>query len=212
MFKRLIFLGPPGVGKGTQAKRLAARFGLTHISTGGILREVSQRNTPLAQEVRSYMEQGLLVPDDLVLNLLLERLEGVGDREGYILDGYPRNLKQAEDLEKVGVVPEKVVYFTADEETLIKRISGRRICVRCGRIYNIYYSPPPKEGRCECGGELFQRQDDKEDVVRARLSEYYQKTAPLIKYYKEKNLLVEVTAEDDPDQVYENLRRVIEAP
>ena len=211
MFKRLIFLGPPGVGKGTQAKRLALQFRLAHISTGDILRDVVKQNSPLADEVRSYMERGLLVPDQLVLSLLLERFKAPDAQKGYILDGYPRNLKQAEDLEKAGVAVERVVYFHARESTLIKRISGRRTCKLCNRIYNIHFAPPPQEGRCECGGELFQRSDDKEEVVRARLKEYHTKTAPLIQHYRQRGMLVEVESEGTPDEVYRKLLEAIGA-
>ena len=211
MLKRLVFLGPPGVGKGTQAKMVAEHLHIAHISTGDILREAVKQNTPLAREVRSYMEKGLLVPDGLVLNLLLERLRGSDAAEGYILDGYPRNLKQAEDLQNAGITVERVVYFNASEEVLVRRISGRRTCRDCGRIYNIYYAPPKEEGRCDCGGELFQRNDDTEEVVRARLKEYHAKTAPLVEYYRKKGLLVEVNAEGTPKEVYERLLRVIEA-
>ncbi|RKY14685.1 MAG: adenylate kinase [Planctomycetota bacterium] len=211
MFKRLVFLGPPGVGKGTQARRLAADFSLAHISTGDILREVIKQNTPLAERVRSHMERGTLVPDEVVLKLLLERMSRSDVKEGYILDGYPRNIKQAYDLDRAGVAVERVVYFYADEETLIRRISGRRTCRLCSRVYNIYYDPPKISGKCECGGELFQRTDDTEDVVRARLREYRQKTSTLVQHYKEKDVLCEVDASGTPNEVYEKLLRAIEA-
>jgi len=211
MFRRLVFLGPPGVGKGTQARRLAADFSLAHISTGDILRETVKQNTPLAQKVRSYMERGTLVPDEVVLDLLLERMRQPDVKKGYILDGYPRNIRQAYDLEKAGVAIDAVVYFYADEETLIKRISGRRTCRLCCRVYNIYYDPPKVDGKCECGGELFQRSDDKEEVVRARLREYEEKTSPLVEHYREKGLLFEVDGGGTPEDVYGRLLRAIEA-
>ena len=202
---RFIFLGPPGAGKGTHAKRLCERLGLAHVSTGDILREVAKKDTPLAEKVRSYMEQGTLVPDEVVLELLLGRLSAPDAEAGFILDGYPRNRQQAHDLEANGVRVDRVVYVHAPDEELVKRISGRRTCEVCGRIYNVYYDPPPESDKCVCGGRLFQRADDNEETVRRRLEEYRAKTSPLIDYYREKGILTEVSSLGMPDEVHARL-------
>jgi len=206
---RLVFLGPPGVGKGTHAKVLCAKHGLAHISTGEILREAVASGTPLGGKVRSYMERGLLVPDELVLQALRRRIAEPDAGAGFVLDGYPRNLKQAKDLERERVRVDRVVYFSAPEEALLKRIGGRRTCEACNRVYNVYFDPPAEPEVCACGGRLVVREDDREEVVRARLKEYAEKTAPLIEHYRARGLLVEVDAEGDIKTVYDRLENAI---
>ena len=179
---RLIFVGPQGSGKGTQAKRIAKRFGFCHISSGDLLREVTG---DLKLEVDRFMNKGDLVPDELIVRILKERLKKVDCKKGFILDGFPRNVSQVKELAKITDI-DKVVEISISDEESIKRISGRRNCVKCGAIFNVNSSPRPKvEGVCDkCGGELVQRADDNEKALKERLKVYHKETERILKMYK----------------------------
>ncbi len=179
---RLIFVGPQGSGKGTQAKRIAKRFGFCHISSGDLLREVTG---DLKLEVDKFMNKGDLVPDELIVRILKERLKKVDCKKGFILDGFPRNVSQVKELAKITDI-DKVVEISISDEESIKRISGRRNCVKCGAIFNVNSSPRPKvEGVCDkCGGELVQRTDDNEKALKERLKVYHKETERILKMYK----------------------------
>jgi adenylate kinase len=190
----LILLGPPGAGKGTQAKILTRKFGIPQISTGDILRGAVKEQTPMGIKAKGYMDAGALVPDEVVVGIVEERLAKPDCSEGFILDGFPRTVVQADALKKVlagfNKKIEHVVSIVVDKEELLGRITGRRTCRLCGKGYNLAFDPPKQEGRCdECCGELFQRDDDSEKTMRNRLDVYEQQTAPLIDYYKRESLL-----------------------
>jgi adenylate kinase len=188
---RLILLGPPGAGKGTQAKLLAERLGVPQISTGDMLRAAVAAATPLGREAKGYMDRGALVPDAVILGLVAERLQQPDTRKGFILDGFPRTLAQAEAL---ATLPEGAVHHVlaldVPPEDVVARIAGRRTCAGCGAMYHTRFSPSRLPGRCDaCGGETIQRDDDREDTVRRRLTVYAEQTAPLIRYYEAAGLL-----------------------
>lgn len=211
---RLIFLGPPGSGKGTQAAKLLEKVRVAHISTGDILRENVAKGTNLGLQAKGYMDAGKLVPDALIVEMMKNRL-GAGDcATGFILDGFPRTVSQAEALEKMlgelGMDLDAVVLFEVSDAVVIERLSGRRGCRQCGAIYHVRFNPSSRGDRCQfCGGELFQREDDREEVIRKRLEVYHSQTAPLIDFYKERELLVEVEAEKSSDEV---LKTILAAP
>ena len=193
----LIFLGPPGAGKGTIAKNIVERFCVPHISTGDILREAVNSGTYLGKKVKSIMESGALVPDDVMIEIVKERLTKDDCWNGFILDGFPRTVFQADSLENIltkhGREIEMAIYFDAKEQEIVKRITARRVCPKCGRIYNLHTLKPLKENICdEDGAELIQREDDYEDTVRKRFGLYLENTAPLIEYYKKQKKLVTV--------------------
>jgi adenylate kinase len=199
--KRFVFLGPPGVGKGTQAKKLSERFGLLQISTGDMLRQAVQQATPLGVQAQKYISTGALVPDAIVIGLIGEFLKKNGNRmnAGYILDGFPRTVPQAEALDKMlrddGAGLNKVLSFSLDENDLIHRLSGRRNCPNCQTIYHTEFNPPKKAGVCDrCQTALTMREDDKPETVRERLSVYHRQTAPLLDYYRRKGLLADIDA------------------
>jgi len=184
----IIFLGAPGAGKGTQAAIVANELNLTHIATGDLFRQAAEGGTELGRKVKSYMEKGKLVPDRITMQMVLEHVSVLGQESGAILDGFPRNLKQAkaldEALAKKNKAIDKVVYIKVPEEELLKRLSGRWVCRNCQTPYHATDSPPKAEGRCDrCGGQLYQRPDDREQTVRKRLEVYLDKTAPLVDYY-----------------------------
>lgn len=193
---KLILLGPPGAGKGTQAKMLTEHFSIPQISTGDILRAAVKQGTELGRKAKEYMDAGQLVPDEVVIGIVVERLGEADCADGYILDGFPRTVAQAEALAKalqqMRQQLDKVVSLHVDTEALIKRLTGRRTCGDCGRGYHVAYDPPPEEGRCACGGTLFQREDDQEATIRKRLNVYAEQTAPLIDFYRSTGLLVEI--------------------
>lgn len=196
----VILFGAPGAGKGTHAKRLSAILGIPHISTGDIFREEMERNTELGQKVRSYIEKGELVPDEVVNEVVRNRLAREDCKKGFILDGYPRTLPQAEALEKIltelSLPLKKVINLEVSEEEIIRRLSGRRICKNCGAIFHIINMPPKKEGICDyCGGELYQREDDTPEAIRHRLEVYHKQTEPLLRYYRDRGLLVNINCE-----------------
>ena len=209
---RIIFLGPPGVGKGTYTSRIKERYGIPHISTGDIFRENIVNKTELGIEANKYMSKGHLVPDELTINMLRERLTHPDAKKGFILDGFPRTVKQAEELEKFSHI-DIVISFVADDDILVKRLSGRRTCRNCKAIYHISNKVliPKVPGKCDrCGGELYQREDEKPDVIKDRLVVYKKQTQPLVNYYGKKGILKEIDAntEDIPvivDKVVEIL-------
>ncbi|HEB74974.1 MAG TPA: adenylate kinase [Nitrospirae bacterium] len=204
---RIVLLGAPGAGKGTQAKKLVDKYGIPQISTGDILRKAVADGTPLGKEAKSYMDKGELVPDSVVIGLVKERLAQDDCKKGFILDGFPRNTAQAEVLDKVleemGIPLEVALSVDVDMDILMKRLTGRRTCRQCGQMYNIYFSPSQKEGVCDkCGGELYQRDDDKEETIRKRLEVYEAQTAPLIEYYKNKGILKSVEGTGEIDEIF----------
>lgn len=208
----LVLLGPPNAGKGTQAKGLCDRFHMTQLSTGGIFRESMANKTPLGETVRPYVESGKLVPDEHVIGLVNEYLTNNGLEKGYLFDGYPRNVAQADALKKLledaGHPLDSVVLIQVPEEILIRRAIGRRVCLNCGATYHIEFHPPQKEGVCDvCGGEVIQRKDDQEETVRHRLEVYEEQTRPLVDYYQDTGLLLTVDGDGKPEEVF---RRILE--
>jgi adenylate kinase len=207
----VVFLGPPGSGKGTQAKRLSKEMGLLHISTGDLLREAVKNGTPLGKKAKEYMDKGELVPDEVVISLIEEVMPKDG---GFILDGFPRTVPQAialeEMLKKYGRDVDKVVLFEISEEVVVDRLSGRLTCSVCGAVYHIRYNPPKQEGICDlCGGKLIQREDDKEEVVRRRFKVYREQTAPLIEFYEKRHKLIRLDATKDVEEVHSRLLEVL---
>jgi len=194
MAKRVVLLGAPGAGKGTQAKMLIEKYKIPQISTGDILRKAVADGTPLGKEAKVIMDQGGLVSDKIVLGLVEERIKQPDCKAGFILDGFPRNTAQAESLDKMlaamGAPLNVALNIDVDMNDLLKRLTGRRTCKSCQQMYNIYFSPPKKDGICDkCGGALFQRDDDKEETIKKRLDVYQKQTAPLIDYYSKKNIM-----------------------
>jgi adenylate kinase len=211
----LVFLGPPGAGKGTQAKRLSEEFKWPHISTGDILREAVSKGTELGKRAKEYMEKGELVPDEVVIGIIKDRLKLEDAQGGFILDGFPRTVNQARSLDEVlkeeGNSLDSVLYFEVSEEEVVRRLTGRRTCSKCGAIFHLIYNPPKNSDICDlCQGELTQRDDDREETVKNRLKVYLSQTVPLIDYYREKGVLREIDAGKSEDQVYEEIKRVLE--
>jgi adenylate kinase len=212
---RLVLLGAPGAGKGTQAKKLVDKYGIPQISTGDILRKAVADGTPLGKEAKSSMDKGELVPDSVVIGLVKERLAQDDCKKGYILDGFPRNTAQAEALDAV-LAAMKSPITTAlsvdvDKNDLMKRLTGRRTCRNCQQMFNVHFTPPQKEGVCDkCGGELYQRDDDKEETIRNRLDVYEQSTAPLIGYYRKKNILRSVQGVGSINDIFKKICSVLE--
>ena len=211
---RIVLLGAPGSGKGTQAKKLVADYGYPQVSTGDLLRDAVARGTAHGLQAKAAMDAGRLVSDDIVLGILKDRLAQPDAAKGFILDGYPRNLAQAEALEGVlaelGQPLDAAVLMDLDHEILLKRLTGRRSCSGCGRVYNIHFLPPPADGRCEtCGGELVQRADDREETIGRRLEVYRAETAPLVEHYRDIGKLRVVAAEGPFDEVYARLVKTL---
>jgi adenylate kinase len=205
----VVFLGPPGVGKGTQASRLAAETGVVHLSTGDLLRAAVAARTPLGLEAEGHMKAGRLVPDDLVLRILKERLAAADARRGFVLDGFPRNRAQAEALTSITPL-DIVLSFDLPHDVLVERLSGRRICPTCQSVYHVETRPPRQPGRCDHeGAELIQRPDDLPQAIRTRLEVYAAQTAPLLDYYRERHLLRAVDARGSPDQVAARIRAAL---
>jgi adenylate kinase len=203
---RMILMGPPGAGKGTQAKVLAARFGIPHISSGDLLRDAAKRRTPMGVQAKRYMDRGELVPDNILLGAIEERLREPDCAAGFILDGFPRTIAQAEALDTMlagmGAKLENVISINVPRDEVVKRISGRRTCRDCGALYHVIFDPPTNPGVCnKCNGELFQRDDDQEDTVLARLEVYQRATEPLLDAYRKAGVLREVEGIGSQDQV-----------
>jgi adenylate kinase len=214
--RAVIFLGPPGAGKGTQAKRIASRCGVPHLSTGDMFRDHVSRGTALGQRAKPIMERGELVPDEIVLGMVEDRLSQAGTARGFVLDGFPRTLAQAEKLdailERSSFGQPVVILFSVDPALLLRRLTGRRTCKAGGEIYNVYEQPPKTEGRCDVdGGELVQRPDDRPEVVRERLAVYERQTKPLVEYYRRRGVLAEVDGGADVESVNKALVKILEA-
>ena len=204
---RLVLLGPPGAGKGTQASSIVEKSNIPHISTGDIYRANIKEGTALGQEAKAYMDKGLLVPDELVVSIVKDRLLKDDCKEGFLLDGFPRTVRQAEaldsELDKMGIKLDRVININADPEILIERAVGRRICRECGATYHVKYNPPKVEGVCDKdGGELYQRDDDTEETVTTRINVYMEQTEPLIDYYKNQGLLLDVDGTRKIEEVF----------
>jgi len=212
---RLVLLGAPGAGKGTQAMKLIDKYGIPQISTGDILRKAVADGTPLGKEAKSYMDKGELVPDSVVIGLVKERLTQDDCKSGYILDGFPRTTPQAEELDKVlssmNSPLDVALSVDVDTDILMKRLTGRRTCKSCQQMYNVHFTPSQKEGVCDkCSGELFQRDDDKEETIKNRLNVYEKSTAPLIDYYGKKSILKSVEGMGSVDDIFNQICSVIE--
>ncbi len=208
----LILLGPPGSGKGTQAVQLSKELGIPHISTGDLFRDNLSRNTELGKKAKTYMDAGKLVPDELVLEMLFDRVSKPDCVKGYLLDGFPRTVPQAEALDKhlEKGVQTIALNLVIQDETIIKRIAGRLTCKQGGHVANRFFSPPAAEGVCDiCGGELVQRSDDAPDVVKERLRVYHEQTAPLVKFYENKGVLININGENPPDIVFKDLLKAL---
>lgn len=205
----LVFLGPPGAGKGTMASRLAEEWGIPHISTGDIFRAAVNNQTELGKQVKAIMEAGDLVPDELTIALVEERLAEPDAQQGYILDGFPRTIPQAEALDRFASI-ERAVRFDLEEEELVRRLSGRRVHKPSGRTYHVLFNPPKQEGKDDVTGEdLIQRSDDQEESVKNRLSVYEDQTAPLIGYYEKNGSLVVIDAAPAPDVVFATVKEAL---
>lgn len=212
---KIIMLGAPGAGKGTQAKMLSERYGIPHISTGDIFRMNIKNNTELGQKAKGYMDAGQLVPDELVVDLVVDRIKAKDCMKGFILDGFPRTIPQAEALDyALNNQNEKIDYainVDVPDENIIKRMSGRRACVGCGATYHLVYNPTKKEGVCNvCGEKLILRDDDKPETVQKRLNVYHEQTQPLIDYYNKKEAILTVDGTQDIDVVYNEITRVLD--
>ena len=211
----LILLGPPGAGKGTQAQKIVERYHIPQISTGDILRASVKESTSWGMRAKGFMDQGQLVPDEIVIGIIEERLKAKDYDPGFILDGFPRTIPQAEALHpiltKVGKKIDHVINIEVDPEELVRRLTGRRTCKNCGGMFHLLFQPPKKEGICDrCGGPLYQRTDDKEETIRTRLKEYEKQTAPLIQYYQGKNTLRSVQGVGGPDQIFDQIVRLLD--
>lgn len=217
MKKELIFLGPPACGKGTQTAKLSEHLGLPHVDTGSLLRAEIKNETENGKIAKSYIDKGQLVPVSLVANIIKNRLAQEDCKNGYILDGYPRSVEQADLLEEINADIDgsveaqiKAIYFDLNQNILISRIVNRRSCPKCGEIYNIKFKPTKVEGICDkCGAELTQRKDDNEETAKARFDTYFKETAPLIDYYKNKGVLKSIDAEGSINEVWERLLKVV---
>lgn len=211
---KIVMLGAPGAGKGTQAKKIAAKYNIPHVSTGDIFRANIKGGTELGKEAKSYMDAGKLVPDELTVRILLDRVSEEDCRNGYVLDGFPRTIPQAEVLDKeLSKAGEKIDYainVEVPDEDIIGRMSGRRGCPKCGASYHLKYIPPKKEGICDaCGSELVLRDDDKPETVKKRLKVYHDQTQPLIDYYKKQGALKEVDGTVDPEDVFKAITDIL---
>lgn len=212
---KIIMLGAPGAGKGTQAKMIADRYGIPHVSTGDIFRANIKNGTALGMEAKGYMDQGKLVPDELTVKILLDRVSKEDCKNGYVLDGFPRTIPQAEVLDKALTELNDKIDFAINvdvpDENIVRRMSGRRACLNCGATYHMVHVPPKKEGICDrCGNELILRDDDKEETVKNRLAVYHEQTQPLIDFYTEKGVLADVDGTQDMQVVFENIIACLE--
>lgn len=205
---RIVLVGPPGAGKGTQAQFIASHLSIPKISTGDIFRENVQRQTPLGQEAKAYMDAGDLVPDEVTVGMVRARLAEEDAQDGFLLDGFPRNVPQAEELRKIlaemGQKLDIVLELVVDDDEVVRRLSGRRTCRRCEHVWHVDFDPPSQQGKCDhCGGELFQRDDDREETIRHRLEVYQEQTAPLVSFYADEGILVGIDATGTVEDVTE---------
>ena len=213
---KLIMLGAPGAGKGTQAKRIAAKYGIPHISTGDIFRANIKNGTELGNKAKSYMEQGLLVPDELTCDLVVDRIQQEDCSNGYVLDGFPRTIPQAEALkaalEKLGTTIDYAINVEVPDENIVTRMGGRRACLACGSTYHIVYNAPKVEDVCDvCGAKLVLRDDDKPETVQKRLTVYHEQTQPLIDFYGKEGVLVEVDGTQNLEDVFQAITKILGA-
>ena len=211
---KIIMLGAPGAGKGTQAKMIAEKCGIPHISTGDIFRANIKNGTELGAKAKEYMDKGLLVPDELVCDLVVDRIQQADCEKGYILDGFPRTIPQAEALEHaLNAIEQKLDYaidIDVPDENIINRMSGRRACVGCGATYHVLFNPTKVEGKCDvCGESLILRDDDKPETVKKRLDVYHTQTQPLIDFYTERKVLVEVDGTQSMDKVFDDIMKIL---
>ena len=211
---KIIMLGAPGAGKGTQAKMIAAKYGIPHISTGDIFRAYIKNGTELGAKAKEYMDKGLLVPDELVVDLVIDRFKEPDCANGYVLDGFPRTIPQAEALDKaltaIGESVDYAINVEVPDENIVRRMGGRRACVGCGATYHIVYSPTKVEGKCDtCGGDLIIRDDDKPETVQNRLAVYHEQTQPLIDYYTKKGIIAEVDGTQDMNDVFAAIVKIL---
>lgn len=211
----IIMLGAPGSGKGTQAKKMSERFGIPQISTGDMLREAVKQGTEMGRKAKSFMDQGGLVPDDVVIGIVRDRLGADDCREGFILDGFPRTIPQAEALDAVlrdlGRRVSAVLSLEVDEADLMDRLCGRRTCPGCGAMFHVRFNPPKAEGKCDkCGGGLIQREDDQEETIRARLVNYRKSTEPLIGYYRDTGTIRSVKASGEIESIFQQILKILQ--
>ncbi len=216
MIMKIIMLGAPGAGKGTQAKMIAEKFNIPHISTGDIFRANIKNGTELGKKAKEYMDKGQLVPDELTVEILLDRVAKDDCQNGYVLDGFPRTIPQADvldkELTKLGDKVDFAINVDVPDENIVKRMSGRRACLKCGATYHIEHIPPKQEGICDkCGSELVQRDDDKPETVLNRLSVYHEQTQPLIEYYDNKKILKNVDGTKDMQEVFSDIVDILNA-
>lgn len=213
---KIVMLGAPGAGKGTQAKKLAAKYGIPHISTGDIFRANIKNGTELGKKAKTYMDQGLLVPDELVVDLVIDRFKQDDCKNGYILDGFPRTIPQAEELDealkKVNDAIQNAIDINVPDINIIRRMSGRRACLNCGATYHIENIPPKIKDICDvCGNELVLREDDKQETVEKRLKVYHEQTKPLIEYYRNKGILKTIDGTKDIGESFDEIVKIVEA-
>ena len=213
---KIIMLGAPGAGKGTQAKKIAEKYQIPHISTGDIFRANIKNGTELGKKAKTYMDQGLLVPDELVCDLVVDRVQQDDCKKGYILDGFPRTIPQAESLDaalsRLGEAVDYAINVEVPDENIVKRMGGRRACVGCGATYHLVYAAPKKEGICDnCGAELILRDDDKPETVQKRLDVYHEQTQPLIDYYEKQGILHSVDGTQPMEDVFASIDAIIGA-
>ncbi len=213
---KIIMLGAPGAGKGTQAKMIADKFGIPHISTGDIFRANIKNGTELGKKAKEFMDKGQLVPDELTVEILLDRVAQDDCKNGYVLDGFPRTIPQADvldkELTKLGDKVDFAINVDVPDENIVRRMSGRRACLKCGATYHIEHIPPKQEGICDtCGSELVQRDDDKPETVLNRLKVYHDQTQPLIEYYDSKNILKTVDGTKDMQEVFNSIVNILNA-
>ena len=211
----IILFGPPGAGKGTQAKLLSNYFNIPHISTGDILRRHVKEDSVLGNKAKLYMDSGELVPDELVTDMILERIREPDAKNGFILDGYPRNIPQAQALnksvKKIGFDVDLAIYFEASKDVIVKRLSGRRVCKKCERIYHVVNMPPKKDMVCDdCGTELYQRKDDTEETIINRLNVYLKQSTPVLNYFSKHSKLKKISADSEANSVFNVLKDTLD--
>ncbi len=216
MALNLVIFGPPGVGKGTQAQILARAENIVQVSTGDIFRANISKGTELGKKAKQYMDAGELVPDDLVISIVEDRLKQPDLKNGFILDGFPRTLPQAEKLDeslkKLGIELNGVINLTVEDEEIIRRLGSRRVCVKCGAVYNLEVAPPKQEGICDkCGAEIILRDDDKPETIRVRLENYRKQTEPVLKFYEDKKLVATVTSEGGIEVVSQKIAEIVKS-